>query len=111
MPVGLVAFELFFKSRSSAARRRLVRFGLILRKNLSKFSRARPNVGTVLLTIVSIYLVCSRLGPVLSRVGESAVVVFELENKFLNLEGVERFKNAYKVFRYATRVPGPFFKR
>lgn len=109
MPVGLVAFEIF-----SAVRLQSKNTSVLLRKHIKILSRIRPKLGTVLLSIVAVYLVCSRLGPVLTRVGESAYESFELEQTFqqgLEREGLQLVREAYRRFRDATRVPGPLARR
>lgn len=111
MPVGLVAFEIL-----SSLRLQSKNSGYLLRKHFNFLSRIRPKLGTVLLTIVTVYLVCSRLGPVLTRVGESANETFELEKTLrrgleLEREGLQLFREACRRFRDATRVPGPLARR
>ena len=74
----------------------------------------RVNTVTLLLYVVSFYLVLSRLGPVVSRVGEKAASTLELES-FLEAgfdrEGLQSFKEVYRRFREVTRVPGLFVRR
>ena len=111
MPVGLVAFEIL-----SSARLQSKNSGYLLRKHLKIISRIRPKLGTVLLTVVTVYLICSRLGPVLTRVGESAYETFELEKTLrhgleLEREGLQIFREACRRFRDAIRVPGPLARR
>ena len=111
MPLGFVSVELLsylgLQSKNS---------GYLLRKHLKILSRIRPKLGTVLLMTITVYLVCSRLGPVLTRVGESACETFELEEALrkgleLEREGLLIFREAYRRFRDATRVPGPLARR
>ena len=109
MPVGLVAFEIF-KSIGQQSKNTNV----LLRKHLKILTRSRPKLGTVLLSVVTVYLVCSRLGPVLTRVGESAYKTFELEQTLqqgLERNGLQAIREAYWRFRDATRVPGPLARR
>lgn len=109
MPIGLVAFELF-----SSFGHQSKNTSVLLRKHFKISTRIRPNLGTVLLSVVTVYLVCSRLGPVLTRVGESAYETFELEHTLqqgLEREGLQAVREAYKRFRDATRVPGPLARR
>ena len=108
MPIGLVAFEIL-----SSFGHQSKNTSVLLKKHL-KSTRIRPNLGTVLLSIVTVYLVCSRLGPVLTRVGESAYETFELEHTLqqgLEREGLQVVREAYKRLRDATRVPGPLARR
>ena len=111
MPVGLVAFEIL-----SSVRLQSKNSGYLLRKHLKILSRIRPKLGTVLLTVVTVYLVCSRLGPVITRVGESAYETLEVENTLrhgleLEKEGLQIFREACRRFRDAIRVPGPLARR
>ena len=109
MPIGLVAFEIL-----SSLGHQSKNTSVLLRKHLKIVTRIRPKLGTVLLTVVTVYLVCSRLGPVLTRVGESAYETFELEQTLqqgLAREGLQTAREAYKRFRDATRVPGPLARR
>ena len=110
MPVGLVAFEIL-----SSVRLQSKNSSYLLRKQLKILTRIRPKLGSILLTIITVYLVCSRLGPVLTRVGESAYETFELEETLqqqgLEREGFQIFREAYRRFRDATRVPGPLARR
>lgn len=113
MPVGLVVFEIL-----SSVRLQSKNSGYLLRKHLKILSRirVRPKLGTILLTVVTVYLVCSRLGPVLTRVGESANETFELEKTLrhgleLEREGLQLIREACRRFRDATRVPGPLARR
>ncbi len=75
---------------------------------------ASIRIGTVLLYAIAFYIVFSRLGPVVSRVGESAVESFDLGSA-LPAEWAEEdlriFREVYRVFRYLTRVPGPLRRR
>lgn len=108
MPIGLVAFEIL-----SSIGHQSKNTSVLLRKHLKILTRSRPKLGTVLLSVVTVYLVCSRLGPVLTRVGESAYETFELEQ---TLQGLEReelqaIREAYWRFRDVTRVPGPLARR
>ena len=111
MPLGLVPFEIVsdsinaqWRASKKSISSRDIHF--VLRKHLKSLSRARPNITTVLLGVITVYLVCSRLGPVLARVGESEIVQqeFQLFNEFRELE-------VYRIFRDATRVPGLFARR
>lgn len=109
MPIGLVAFELLSSLGHSSKNT-----SVLLRKHLKILTRIRPKLGTVLLSIVTVYLVCSRLGPVLTRVGESAYETFELEQTLrrgFESEGLQVVREAYKRLRDATRVPGPLARR
>lgn len=121
MPVGLVAFEVGALSLESVKRFRTRAYsevnsvGNSLRKHLNDIlTRARPNNVTVLLVSVALYLVLSRCGPVLSRVGESTFQTFDLKTKLLqdfDPVGLKALKGVYKIFRGVTRVPGPFARR
>ena len=111
MPAGLVAFEIL-KSVGQQSKNT----NILLKKHLKILTRAptRPKLGTVLLSVVTAYLVCSRLGPVLTRVGESAYKTFELEQTLrqgLERNGLQAIREAYWRFRDATRVPGPLARR
>lgn len=123
MPVGLVVFEIGALSLESARRLRtrtnteVNALGKSLRKHLQRvLTRARPNHVTALLVSIALYLILSRCGPVLTRVGESTYESFDL-NKSLVLDlglgpvGLQSLKGVYKVFRGITRVPGPFARR
>lgn len=110
MPLGLIPFEIVSDSQASwtaSKKSSSHETYYVIRKHLKLLSRARPNITTVLLGVIIVYLVCSRLGPVLARVGESNIVQqeFQLFNEFEGLEEVCR------VFRDATRVPGLFARR
>lgn len=120
MPVGLVAFEVGALSLDSVKKFRrkahteLGIFGRSFRKHVNRIlTRARPNNVTILLFSIAVYLVLSRCGPVVSRVGESTVVTFDLERKLQNLDpaGLRVLKGVYRAFRGATRVPGPLARR
>lgn len=121
MPVGIVAYELSASSSAYVRRLRakvysegsLVRKSL--RKHLTKFlTQARPCNVTVLLLGIAFYLVLSRCGPVLAKVGESIFETFDLNGILVqNLDpvGLQSLKGVYTVFRGVTRVPGPFAHR
>lgn len=121
MPVGLVAFEVGTLSLESVKRFRakayseLTTLGNTLRKHFNEIlTRARPNNVTVLLFSVAVYLVLSRCGPVLSRVGESTFQTLDLKEKLLqDLDPVDlqALEGVYSAFRGVTRVPGPFAHR
>lgn len=121
MPVGLVAFEISSLSLESARRFRakasteISAAGKYLRKQIQQvLTRARPTNVTVLLFLVALYLVLSRCGPVVSRVGESTFQTFDLHTKLrrdLDPVGLQSLKGVYKLFRGLTRVPGPFARR
>lgn len=109
----IIAFDIISKF---LRHKRLLAF---VGKQQAFFARLRlpsPRVSTVtlLLYVVSFYLVLSRLGPVVSRVGEKAAHTLELES-FLEAgfdkEGLESFKEVYRRFREFTRVPGLFVRR
>lgn len=123
MPVGLVAFEIGALSLESVRRLRarayteLTTSGKSLRKHLQRvLTRARPNHVTALLVSIAVYLILSRCGPVLTRVGESTYesldgnrrLVFDLGVDPVNLQSL---KGVYQAFRGLTRVPGPLAKR
>jgi len=83
-----------------------------LRKRVGAVSRPRPH--TLLLYVISFYIVCSRLGPLATRVGESAFETFELGHRLeaeFDREGLETIRGAYRRFRDSDRVPGPFARR
>ena len=120
MPVGLVAFEVGALSLDSVkkfrrkAHTQLETFGRSFRKHLNRLlTRARPNNVTILLFSIVAYLVLSRCGPVVSRVGESTVATFDLKRKLQDLDpvGLQVLKGVYKAFRGVTRVPDPFARR
>lgn len=123
MPVGLVAFEVGALSLKSVRKVRtrtsteLNALGKSLEKQLQIFlTRTRPNHVTALLVLVALYLILSRCGPVLTRVGESAYESLDLNKKLvldLGLDPVDlqSLKGVYQAFRGLTRVPGPFAKR
>ena len=82
-----------------------------LRKRVREFS---PKPHTLLLYVLSFYIVCSRLGPVVTRVGESAFEVFALRQRLeaeFDKEGLETIRDAYRRFRDLIRIPGPFARR
>ncbi len=75
---------------------------------------ASIRVGTVLLYVIAFYIVFSRLGPVVSRVGETAVESLDLYKLFSAEwadEDLRLFREGYRLFRYFTRVPGTLGKR
>lgn len=119
--MGLVAFEIGALSFESVKRFRAKAYsevnsvGKSLRKHLSQIlTRARPNNVTVLLFLITLYLVLSRCGPVLSRVGESTFQTFDLNTRLLqefDPVGLQALKGVYKIFRGVTRVPGPLARR
>lgn len=121
MPVGLVAFEVGARSLDLYARRtytELTSVGKSLRKRLNqiliRLTRAGPNRVTALLVSIALYLILSRCGPVLTRVGESTFVAFDLNKRLLlSLDpvGLQSLKGIYRIFRGVTRVPGPFARR
>ena len=121
MPVGLVAFEISSLSLESARRFRarasteINAAGKSLRKQINKvLTRARPSNVTLLLFLAALYLILSRCGPVVSRVGESTFHTLDLHTKLLrDLDpvGLQSLKGVYKIFRGLTRVPGPFARR
>ena len=79
-----------------------------------RYSRHRPSPtpfltsARLLLSLVAFYLVASRLGPVVTRVGESAVVRFELGPQLVAEEDVPALLRLYARIRDFTRAPGPF---
>ena len=121
MPVGLVAFEISSSSLQAIKRLRTKVYaeanaaGKSLKKHLAQaLSRARPNKVTVLLLTIALYLILSRCGPVLTRVGESTFETFDLNKRLLrglDPVGLQSLKGVYSVFRGLTRVPGPFSHR
>lgn len=121
MPVGLVAFELSATSWAYARRLRAKVYseadlvGKSVRKHLSSLlTKTRPNSVTLLLLGITIYLILSRSGPVLTKVGESVFETFDLNTRLVqNLDpvGLQSLKGVYIIFRGVTRVPGPFAHR
>ena len=122
MSVGLFAFDLgalsVKKLRSKSPSSELSSaVGKSLRKNFNHLlTRARPsnNNVTVLLFFVALYLVLSRCGPVLSRVGERTFTTLDLKAKLLedfDPVGLQALRGVYRIFRGATRVPGPLARR
>lgn len=120
MPVGLVAFEIGALSLGSVRRLRTRTYtevnavGKSLRKHLQHIlTRARPNHVTALLFSIALYLILSRCGPVLTRVGESTFKTLDLNENLLRLDPVDlqSLKGVYRLFRGLTRVPGPFARR
>jgi hypothetical protein len=121
MPVGLVAFEVGSLSLESVKRFRTKAYSEInavgnsVRNHLDDVSRKlRPNNVTLLLFIIAVYLVLSRCGPVLSRVGESTFQSLDLNKKLLqdfDPVNLQALKGVYQIFRGVTRVPGPFAHR
>lgn len=121
MPVGLVVFEISAPSWRYVRRLRAKiyseahLFGKRLRQCLSELrSKARPNTITLLLLSIAFYLVLSRCGPVLTKIGETTFDTFDLNRRLLqNLNPVDlrSLKGVYKIFRGVTRVPGPFAHR
>ena len=109
MPVGLVVLEVGSFSLQSLRRLRTANYSFAVRNYFIEIlTRARPNnVAGVLLYIIAFYLILSRCGPVLTRVGESA-----FETSDLN-KGLERtaLHCVYKAFRSLTGVPRPFAHR
>lgn len=86
----------------------------LLRNQLVIFSKATPSIGTLLLTVVTFYLVFSRLGPVITRVGDSSFEAFDICREF----GVESdhasWQNCRLTFHWlkeAIRVPAPLIRR
>lgn len=83
-----------------------------LRKHLDVvLTRVRPSLSSVLLFSIALYLVLSRCGPVLSRVGEATYQAFDLKNRLLHdCEDfdIQVLQGLYKIFKGVTRVPGPF---
>ena len=63
---------------------------------------------SLLLYLVAFYLVSSRLGPVVSKVGESAVSTFELGPLLVAEEDVPAVLQVYARLKDVTRAPGPF---
>lgn len=121
MLVGLFAFDLGalsvkkLKSKSPSFELSSV-VGKSLRKNFNHLlTRARPNNNvTVLLFFIALYLVLSRCGPVLSRVGERTFTTLDLKTKLLedfDPVGLQALRGVYRIFRGATRVPGPLARR
>ena len=122
MPVGLVVFEISSASWTYARRlpaklcSEFQLLGTYVRKHfLPKLIRkTRPCNVTVLLICITLYLILSRGGPILSKVGETTFETFDLHGVFLqnlNPVGLQSLKGIYKVFRGVTRVPGPFTHR
>ena len=99
----------FYASNSLREKWRKAR--TFLRKQVGEFT---PRPHTLLLCVLSFYIVCSRLGPVVTRVGESAFETFELRQRLeaeFDKEGLETIRDAYRRFRDLIRVPGPFVRR
>lgn len=83
-------------------------------RNASEFAqwRVRFRVSPVsfLLFLLSCYIVCSRLGPVVSRAGHLAIEAFEVERRILeefDQEGLKLFREVFGKFRIITRAPFP----
>ena len=71
-------------------------------------------VTLLLLYVASFYLVLSRLGPVVSRIGEKAADTLEREpflEAGLDREDLQSFREVCRRFGELTRVPGSFAKR
>lgn len=118
MPVGLVAFEIGAHTLERLRTRTYTEvnaLGKSLQKSLDRIlTKARPNNVTILLFSIALYLVLSRCGPVLSRVGESTFETFDLNRRLLrDLDpiGLQSLKGVYKIFRGVTRVPGPLARK
>ena len=121
MPVGLVVFEICasYKGYLRKLRAKIYSEAHLLGKYL-KLDRSilrqktRPSTVTLLLLGIAFYLVFSRCGPVLAKIGETTFDAFDLNRRLLqNLNPVDlrSLKGVYKVFRGVTRVPGPFTHR
>ena len=83
-----------------------------LRKRAGAVSR--PRLHTLLVYVISFYIICSRVGPLATRVGESAFETFELGQRLeaeFDRDGLEAITGAYRRFRDSVRVPGPYAKR
>ncbi len=117
MPVGLIAFEIGSESLVTARvlKEKLYTEGRVAREKISRIlSRSRPNTITLLLLSIAVYLILSRCGPVVTRVGESTFRTLDLQHtllKELDPVGIRSLSGIYKVFRGVTRVPGPFSRR
>ena len=114
MLVGLVAFELNSSSAKKAKAKVISgadSLGEVVRKNWDQFLKARPSNVKFLLIAVAVYLVVSRSGPLLIKVGENAVEKFHLNvplEEILKPEGLQSLKEGFRGF---TRVPGPISSR
>ncbi len=112
MSVGLVALELSFLSK--AFERKLKANYLLdeVRKRWDKFlGKARPSGGTVLLLCVIAYLILSRSGPFLTKVGESTVEKLHLDAALVHIIDPVELQSLKEAFRGFTRVPGPISSR
>ena len=73
-------------------------------------NRFKVSPVSLLLLLLSCYIVCSRLGPAVNRAGDCAIRVFELERRILaryDQEGLRLFRGIVGKFRLATRAPFP----
>ena len=83
-------------------------------RNASEFTQRggclRVSPVSLLLFLLSCYIVCSRLGPVVSRAGHLAIEAFEVERRILeefDQEGLKLFREVFGKFRTVTRAPYP----
>ena len=118
MPVGLVAFELsstfwaFTRRLKTKINSEASLLGNSVRKQWDRFlKKARPSSVTVLLLIVAVYLVLSRSGPFLTRVGESTAEKLYLNSPLVDILDPEGLQSLKEVFRGLTKVPGPISSR
>lgn len=105
MLVGLVVIFEAVRTKSFTELKFVEKF---LKEKLSNlFTRANRTHPLLFLYLVIVYLLLSRCGPVLTRIGEAT---FDLNQK-LDPVGVQSLQNVYVKFRGVTRVPGPFSRR
>ena len=71
---------------------------------------ARVSTVTLLLYAVSFYLVLSRLGPIVGKVGEKAADSLEGESSGAERD-LQSFREVCRRFGELTRVPGLFARR
>lgn len=100
-------FEIFATTQLYRYKTRLEEVNETLLRVFSRLRSWRNYLPSLLFYAILVYIVCSRLGPVVSRVGESAFEL-SLEAEFSETENLLTFRAVHRWFRDVTRVPAPF---